>query len=46
VAPSPLINIAVQHTAFLLAKPAPPNVDLGSGRSTMFNKKRYPPIQT
>jgi hypothetical protein len=43
VAPSLLINIEVQHTAFLLAKPAPPNVALGSGRSTMFNKKAVSP---
>ena len=27
------------HTAFLLAKPTPPNINLSSGRLAMFNKK-------
>jgi hypothetical protein len=27
------------HTAFLLAKPTPPNINLSSDRFAMFNKK-------
>ena len=28
------------HTAFLLAKPTPPNINLSSDRFAMFNKKK------
>jgi hypothetical protein len=31
---------AKTHTAFLLAKPMPPNINLSSDRFAMFNKKR------